>query len=603
MIRLLGRPSIEADGAPVRPPRGRKSWAVLTYVLLAERPPSRRHLAGLLFGDADDPLGALRWSVAEVRRALRPHAEVGGDPLTIAFVGDEPPTIDVLAIDDADVVRAGEGELLEGMSFDGSDAFETWLLVERRRLTGVVESALHEDALHHLALGHTADATALASRLVTINPLDENFQELLIRCLASSGQRDAALRQAEQCRELMVRELGVEPSPSVRQAAELRPGALSPPPSVGRAAARAQLEAGRAAIAAGAVDAGLDCLRRAVVEGEGSGDDQLHGAALVELGGALVHSVRGRDEEGSAVLHEGLAVAVRSGDQRLAATASRELGFVDVQAGRRTQADAWLVKAEALADGDDAELGSILGVRGMNLLDRAYHADALATFDRSIEHSARAGAKRQHAWSLSLVARAHLEMGRTADAWTAIDRSLEITRDERWTAFAPWPEAVRAEIDLNERDLDTAMDRYSHAFALACQVGDPCWEGMAAKGLGMTEAERGDLALAMTWLDDGYIRSTRWPDGNQWVTASVLDVTCGVAIARGDERAPSLVERFATLAAKTDMRLLVVHSHVHRGRLGQPGAVEAAAAAAATIDNPVLTELVEDAARDLVHGV
>ena len=66
-IRLLGRPSIAHGGVPVRAPRGRKSWALLAYVLLAERPPARKRLAEMLFADAEDPLGALRWTLAELR--------------------------------------------------------------------------------------------------------------------------------------------------------------------------------------------------------------------------------------------------------------------------------------------------------------------------------------------------------------------------------------------------------------------------------------------------------------------------------------------------------------------------------------------------------
>lgn len=594
LIRLLGRPSIEVEGVTVRPPRGNKSWAVLTYVLLAERPPSRRHLAELLFGDADDPLGALRWSIAEVRRSLRSLAEVGGDPLMITLATGVRPVVDVLDLERAEVRRTTNGELLDGMYFEGSDAFETWLLVERRRLGAILESALHEDALRLLAAGEVAQATALASRVVQMSPLDENFQELLVRCLAKSGQREAAVRQAERFRELLRRELGLDPSPAVRRAADVGPAELSSPPRFGRAAAVAQLEAGRAAIAAGVVGTGLDRLRRAVVEAAGSGDVHLHGSALVALGGALIHAIRGRDEEGLGVLHEGLGLAMECGDQRLAATACRELGFVDVQAGRRSRADVWLSRAEAYADGDDAELASIVGVRGMNLLDRAHHAEALSSFERSIEHCERAATHRQHAWSLSLAGRAHLEMGRIPQARSAIEHALQITRNERWIAFAPWPEAVGAEIDLVDQNIASATARYSHAFELACEVGDPCWEGFAAKGMGMTDFARGDLPTATTWLDDAYRRSIRWPDTNQWVTASILDAACAVAITRGDSRAPDLVEQLSALAARTDMRLLVVHSHVHRARLGQAGAVDAATMAAATIDSPVLAKLVEN---------
>jgi DNA-binding SARP family transcriptional activator len=70
VIRLLGPPEIERDGIVVAPPRGHKPWAVLAYVALTERPVSRARLAGLVFGGADDPRGALRWTLAQLRRAF-----------------------------------------------------------------------------------------------------------------------------------------------------------------------------------------------------------------------------------------------------------------------------------------------------------------------------------------------------------------------------------------------------------------------------------------------------------------------------------------------------------------------------------------------------
>jgi hypothetical protein len=61
-VHLLGTCSVELGGIRRPPPKGRKVWAVLAYLLANRRPVSRDHLAELLFGDADDPLGALRWS-------------------------------------------------------------------------------------------------------------------------------------------------------------------------------------------------------------------------------------------------------------------------------------------------------------------------------------------------------------------------------------------------------------------------------------------------------------------------------------------------------------------------------------------------------------
>ena len=313
-IRLLGRPALARDGRPAAPPRGSKSWGVLAYLLLAERPPSRRELAGLLFADADDPLGALRWSLAELRRALGAPGTLRGDP----------PVLDLPPDPEVDVLREPlGGELLDGLSFDASPGFDSWLLVERRRLAGAAEALLHERALSELAAGRAAEALRLASEVVALNPLEESNHELLVRSLALSGDRAAALAQADRCAELFRRELGVAPSPAVRRAAYEEPERASAGPLAGgRAAAIGQLEAGEAAAAAGAVDSALERLRRASSEAARCGDEALRARALVSLGTTLVHAVRGRDEEGAAVLHHAIAVAERAGARGASAGAS-----------------------------------------------------------------------------------------------------------------------------------------------------------------------------------------------------------------------------------------------------------------------------------------
>src|SRR5580698_7982499 len=83
-VRLLGSPRIEEDGQSCPAPRGVKTWAVLARVALAERPVGRRELAGELFGEADDPLGALRWCLADVRRSLAMPGLLRGDPLGLS---------------------------------------------------------------------------------------------------------------------------------------------------------------------------------------------------------------------------------------------------------------------------------------------------------------------------------------------------------------------------------------------------------------------------------------------------------------------------------------------------------------------------------------
>jgi DNA-binding SARP family transcriptional activator len=597
-IRLLGPPAIERDGRPAPPPRGRKAWALLAYLLLADRPPGRRQLAELLFGDADDPLGALRWTLAELRRALGAPGLFPGDPVATFLGPGVAVDLQVLADQPADptpLLSLG-GELLEGLDVASSPAFESWLVVERHRVAGLVEARLRQAAMTLLVAGQAEAAVAYASRAVACNPMEEGNHELLVRSLAAAGDRAAALRQVAVGEDTLRRELGVEPSPALRDAADTTPaGSPTGPPVRGRAAVASQLDAGRAAIAAGAVQAGLDSLRRAVADAAACGDPALQGQALAALGGALVHAVRGRDEEGAVALHEAIQLAARAGDRATAVTAHRELGFVEVQAGRRPTADAWLAKAEALARGDQ-ELAAIGGVRGMNAADMGDYPAALRHLEGSVELARRCGDQRQQAWSLSILARSHLLRDERSQAAAAVAGSLELVHEQRWMAFLPLPESLNGELELRAGRVEAASDQFEHAWSLACQLGDPCWESMAARGLGLLSASRGDGPIASAWLAEAYARSNRVADRYQWVRAHVLDAMAGFAIDRGDlDQARRLVDALASLAARTDMRELVVRAQLHRAGLGDPAALVSARLLAAGIDNPALTPLLDGA--------
>jgi hypothetical protein len=75
VIRLLGVPSIERDGVPVKL-SGRKPWALLAMLALERRPMPRQELIDRLTPEADDPQAALRWVLHTVRRAVGPEATV-----------------------------------------------------------------------------------------------------------------------------------------------------------------------------------------------------------------------------------------------------------------------------------------------------------------------------------------------------------------------------------------------------------------------------------------------------------------------------------------------------------------------------------------------
>jgi DNA-binding SARP family transcriptional activator len=95
-INLLGAPSVEVDGASLAGPRGSKSWAVLAYLVLTRRPVPRSRLLDLLFDEAEDPAGALRWTLSQLRRTLTGAADLSGDPLGLVLADDTVVDVDVL---------------------------------------------------------------------------------------------------------------------------------------------------------------------------------------------------------------------------------------------------------------------------------------------------------------------------------------------------------------------------------------------------------------------------------------------------------------------------------------------------------------------------
>lgn len=594
-LHLLGPPRIvRGDGQAVAL-RGHKAWGLLAYLALRPAGATRSHLAGLLFADAEDPLAALRWNLTELRRGLGDIA-LRGDLLTLPR--------NALALVDLDVLAHGRwqeglalpglgGELLEGQHFSGCPAFQVWLDGERRHAASLTTALLREAALARLSEGAAADAAALARRLVALEPLDENFQVLLVRCLAVAGDGIGAARQAAACRALFQRELGTAPGPALDEALGTTTAMPTHAAAAGRGAVMAQLEAGEAALRAGVLDAGLQCLRRAMADADALGDVALRLRARVALGGALVHAARGRDEEGAAALHDALRLDQAAAPE-LTAAACRELGYVEFLGGRYERALAWLDRAGPLARHVPAELARIATVRGAVLSDQARYGPALEQLRRAVELASASGELRQTLYAESMVGRVLLLNGDHAGAAAVLDRTVQQAR-QSWTAFLPWPQSLAAEGQLQQGHVDRAAEQFEQAFALGCQLGDPCWEGLAGRGLAQVAAVRRDAARARELLLDALQRSSRVPDAYQWGRVYTLDALCTLAIAQGWPEARARVDDMLAWAQRSGMHELAARAHLHSAALGQTAALEVAVELAHGIGNPMLTRAVEAA--------
>lgn len=594
---LLGPPLLVRDDVVYAAPRGRKVWALLAYLALSARPPSRQQLIDLLFPDAEDPAGALRWNLSELRRLLGGPDTVGSGN-TVRLRLPEGSLIDVHVLMDGTSREAVElpglgRELLEGMDVDASPGFSSWLLGERRRLQGLSEAVLREGALRALASGNARTAVALATRLVGAIPLDEDAHVLLIRTFAGTGDGVAVARQLAASVDLFRRELGVEPGPELAEAARIETDRPSPGAVGGRAGVLALLESGQAAVNAGALEAGIEGLRNAVVASREARHAELEAAALLALGSALVHAAKGKDEEGAAALHRCIAAAEPVGARAVAASAHRELGYVDLLRGDYVRALTWIRSAEDLAGGDPVELAKIEALSGARLGDVGAHDQAAEALQMSIRLAESTDQPKQRAWSGTVLGRTHLLRNELDLAEGALEQARELARSERWTAFLAYPEALLAEVWVRGGDLDRAGEAFEHAFALGCQVDDACWEAYGVRGFGLLCAARGDLASAVETMDDALTRCGRQRDTHLWLRAYVLDALCAVAVAVHHPTAGRWVTDLASLAGRCGMHELSVRAYLYRRDLGDSSAVDAARAIAIGVENPHLHGLID----------
>ncbi len=591
-IRLLGHPSIVHGDQELYRFRSQKSWGLLAYLILAERPPSRPRLATLLFSEANDPLRALRWSLAEIRRALGDSARLEGDPVELDLGRGTVVDIDVLtrgSWTDAVLLPGLGQDLLEGTIVRSAPAFEAWLVSQQHHFGAASEAILHEASLAASTRGAARDATDYAVRLVAMNPLDENHQALLIRSYQAAGDHDAALRQLAICTELFEKELGSPPGVAVRDAAHAPPTHAHMPTDA--TSIEALLEAGSAAVGAGAVEAGVRSLRAGVGLSDTGGFGGLRVRSRLALAEALIHSLRGRDEEGIAALHHAGEIALVSGESELAAAVSAELGYVDFLRARYDRAERWLLDALRLGGRLAPIAAKATTYLGSVESDRGNYRRAMDHLEDGLVAARTAGDRRVEAYASSMVGRIHLLRGDLDQAVVDLETSIELAESDRWLAFLPWPQALRGEVELARADPERASQHLQQAFARACQLGDPCWEGIAARGIALAAEMAGEPERALELLGDARVRCNRLSDPYVWLDGHILDAQCTLGLRHRHPETSRWIGQLHELASRAGMRELVVRSLVHRAAMGGVGDLEAAVLLRAEIDNPALDRL------------
>jgi predicted ATPase/DNA-binding SARP family transcriptional activator len=228
-LGVLGPLLLEGDAGPVRigSARQRRLLAALTAHL--GRAVEVERLAELVWADDPpaDPAGTVQTNVARLRRLLPAGIRLTTTPGGYRLDADRS-AVDVSAFEDhlaAAAAESGSAEreprlraalaLWRGCPYLELDhpafAPEVTRLVELRAAT----AEQHGEAL--LASGRVAEAVAELEALVAAEPLREGAVAALMRALVAAGRQGDALAAFVRLRTRLADELGLDPSPQLRE--------------------------------------------------------------------------------------------------------------------------------------------------------------------------------------------------------------------------------------------------------------------------------------------------------------------------------------------------------------------------------------------------
>lgn len=235
-IKLLGEMTIELDDVSPPAVKSQKGKALLCYLTVSGKEATRPSLAALFWPDMPESqaLMNLRKTLQRLQ-PLKPFLHITRE--TVAFKQESDFWVDVVEFERKtsnstllhqvkplsagllqDIPRLQEavalyqGDFLDGFGLADAPLFEEWVLAQRARLREVALGAVQGLLAHFRESDEVETAVAYARQLLTIEPWHEETQRQLMRLLALSGQRSAALAQYEICRQMLAHELAVTPT-------------------------------------------------------------------------------------------------------------------------------------------------------------------------------------------------------------------------------------------------------------------------------------------------------------------------------------------------------------------------------------------------------
>ncbi|HET9229474.1 MAG TPA: BTAD domain-containing putative transcriptional regulator, partial [Thermoanaerobaculia bacterium] len=232
-VRLLGGFEVLVDGHAVHGFESQKVRGLLAYLVMPRGVAQGRERLASLFWPEHEPNSArssLRQALYNLRTTLAPVEPLVSTHQTVTFSRDLDVQVDSEAFEEAlrrgmeedaphlltQAVRLYHGDFLSGCPVRAGSVFEDWIAEQRERLREGAIQALRTLIAHHRERGDYRLAIQHAQRLLTLDPLAEEAHRQLMSLYALSGRRGRALSQYEDLRNLLERELGVEPEEETR---------------------------------------------------------------------------------------------------------------------------------------------------------------------------------------------------------------------------------------------------------------------------------------------------------------------------------------------------------------------------------------------------
>lgn len=229
-VELFGNLTLITQGREKVDVRGSKTLGLIAYLAMnMDMPPSRDRIMTLFWGDrfTDQARQSLRQAISKLRRL---GEEYGEDIVTSneERIGLNPKTVQVDVDDffrlakekDASSAVAAlgimKGPLLDSL-FGQQAEFDDWLASERQRVATTAGQLFEKAADHQMQEGDLVSALQTARKLISFDPLRDGSQKLLIRILAQSGERAAAIQQFNSYEETLQKELGVGAGPDLQR--------------------------------------------------------------------------------------------------------------------------------------------------------------------------------------------------------------------------------------------------------------------------------------------------------------------------------------------------------------------------------------------------